>query len=99
MKILSITMKRIGVSFVWYYNEKYRTTGHLFQGRFKSENVETYRYLFTVIRYIHQNPVKAGMSIRLMDGDGVAALATTGKILIQESCWIMILFLRSFQLI
>ena len=64
---LSITMKRIGVSFVWYYNEKYRTTGHLFQGRFKSENVETNRYLFTVIRYIHQNPVKAGM-INQVDG-------------------------------
>lgn len=58
---ISITMKRIGVSFVWYYNWKYRTTGHLFQDRFKSEKVETHRYLFTVVRYIHQNPVKAGI--------------------------------------
>jgi len=56
---ISISMKRIGVSFVWYYNMKYETTGHLFQDRFKSENVETEEYLFTVIRYIHQNPVKA----------------------------------------
>ena len=30
---LSITMKRIGVSFAWYYNWKYRTTGHLFQDK------------------------------------------------------------------
>ncbi|MGJ7920845.1 REP-associated tyrosine transposase [Neobacillus sp. LXY-4] len=58
---LSITMKRIGVSFVYYYNLKYRTTGHLFQDRYKSENVETNQYLFRVIRYIHQNPLKAGM--------------------------------------
>jgi len=58
---ISVTMKRIGVSFVWYYNWKYSTTGHLFQDRFKSENVETYKYLLTVIRYIHQNPVKAGI--------------------------------------
>jgi len=58
---ISITMKRIGVSFVGYYNWKYRTTGHLFQDRFKSENVETQKYLLTVIRYIHQNPVKAGI--------------------------------------
>ena len=58
---ISITMKRIGVSFVWYYNKKYRTTGHLFQDRFKSEKVETDKYLLTVIRYIHQNPIKARM--------------------------------------
>ena len=58
---ISTTMKRIGVSFVWYYNWKYRTTGHLFQDRFRSENVETHKYLLTVIRYIHQNPVKAGI--------------------------------------
>jgi len=38
-----------------------RTTGHLFQDRFRSENVETTRYLLTVTRYIHQNPIKAGI--------------------------------------
>ncbi|MDL4841744.1 transposase [Aquibacillus rhizosphaerae] len=58
---ISTTMKRIGVTFVWYYNLKYTTTGHLFQDRYKSESVETIRYLLTVIRYIHQNPMKAGI--------------------------------------
>ena len=38
---LSITMKRIGVSYVTYYNLKYNTSGHLFQDRFRSENVES----------------------------------------------------------
>ena len=33
---------------------------HLFQDRYKSEKVENDEYLMTVIRYIHQNPVKAG---------------------------------------
>lgn len=64
---LSVTMKRIGVSFVWYYNLKYKTTGHLFQDRFKSEKVENDAYLLTVIRYIHQNPVKAGMVKQVED--------------------------------
>lgn len=64
---LSVTMKRIGVSFVWYYNFKYKTTGHLFQDRFRSENVESNEYLLTVIRYIHQNPLKAGMVKRVDD--------------------------------
>ncbi|WP_404330329.1 transposase [Mesobacillus maritimus] len=38
---LATTMKRIGVSYVSFYNWKYCTTGHLFQDRFKSECVET----------------------------------------------------------
>lgn len=36
--------------------------GHLFQGRFKSEPVTSDEYLMTVVRYIHQNPIKAGIS-------------------------------------
>jgi putative transposase len=58
---ISVSMKRIGVCYVRYYNFKYKTTGHLFQDRFKSEPVEDRKYLFTVVRYIHQNPLKAGM--------------------------------------
>ena len=57
---LAATMKRIGVSFAWYYNWKYKTTGHLFQDRYKSEKIEDNKYLLAVVRYIHQNPFKAG---------------------------------------
>mgnify|MGYP001237539186 CR=1 FL=1 len=63
---ISITMKRIGVSYAAYYNWKYVTTGHLFQGRFKSRNVEHRQSLLKVLRYIHQNPLKAGM-VRCME--------------------------------
>lgn len=76
---ISITMKRIGVSFVCHYNWKYKTTGHLFQDRFKSENVETNKYLFTVIRYIHQNPVKAGIVNRVDDWRWSSCLGYYGK--------------------
>ncbi|WP_338778793.1 transposase [Metabacillus sp. FJAT-52054] len=58
---ISLVMKRLGISYAKYYNWKYRTTGHLFQDRFKSENIEDNNYLLTVTRYIHQNPVKAGI--------------------------------------
>lgn len=64
---LSTTMKRIGVSYASYYNWKYQTTGHLFQDRFRSESVESQRYFLTVIRYIHQNPVKAGIVHQVVD--------------------------------
>lgn len=58
---LGITMRRIGASYVYWYNWKYERTGHLFQDRFKSEAVEDDRYFLAVLRYIHQNPIKAGM--------------------------------------
>jgi len=76
---LSITMKRIGVSFVWHYNRKYKTTGHLFQDRFKSEKVESDEYLLTVIRYIHQNPVKAKMVRRAEDWKWSSCRSYYGK--------------------
>ena len=53
--------RRIGSSFVWWYNRKYKRVGHLFQDRFLSEVVEDQFYFQTVIRYIHLNPVKAGI--------------------------------------
>ncbi|HOB30732.1 MAG: transposase [Bacillota bacterium] len=58
---ISSTMKRAGISFVRYYNDKYDATGHLFQDRFRSEPIETDGSLLRVTRYIHQNPVKAGL--------------------------------------
>lgn len=57
--------RRIGASYVYWYNHKYNRTGHLFQDRYKSEVVETDAYLFAVLRYIHQNPLKAGMVKKL----------------------------------
>jgi len=56
---LADIFKRIGVRYVYWYNYKYSRTGHLFQGRYKSEVVENDPYLLTVLRYIHQNPQKA----------------------------------------
>jgi REP element-mobilizing transposase RayT len=58
---LGIAFKRIGASYVYWYNWKYGRRGHLFQDRFKSEAVEDDSYFLTVIRYIHQNPLKAGI--------------------------------------
>ena len=58
---LSTVFRRIGTSFVYWYNTKYDRTGHLFQDRFRSEPVENERYFMTVVRYILHNPVKAGL--------------------------------------
>lgn len=54
-------MRRIGASYVYWYNFKYKRCGHLFQDRYKSEPVETDEYFLTVLRYIHNTPKKAGL--------------------------------------
>ena len=54
-------MKSIASSYVFYFNKKYGRIGHLFQDRFKSEPCDDMQYFFTLFRYIHQNPVKAGL--------------------------------------
>ncbi|MCI5739847.1 MAG: transposase [Ruminococcus sp.] len=64
---LEQVFKRIGGRYVYWYNVKYQRVGHLFQDRFKSEPVEDDSYFLTVIRYIHQNPVKAGLCKNIQD--------------------------------
>ena len=57
----SLFMKKVGVSYSAYYNVKYDRIGHLFQDRFKSENICDERYYLTALRYILRNPEKAGI--------------------------------------
>ncbi|MCQ2341775.1 MAG: transposase [Paludibacteraceae bacterium] len=53
-------VKRISTAYALYFNKKYERIGHLFQDRYKSEVVEDEDYFFTLLNYIHYNPVKAG---------------------------------------
>ena len=54
-------MKRIASSYVFYYNHKYDRCGHLFQERFRSQPCDNLHYFVTLLRYIHQNPLKPGL--------------------------------------
>lgn len=56
----AVFMKKIGVSYSAYFNKKYERTGHLFQDRYKCENIADDRGYLTVLRYILRNPEKAG---------------------------------------
>lgn len=58
---LEKTFKRIGPAFSYRHNGKYERVGHMFQDRYYSEPVENPFYFLRVIRYIFQNPVKAGI--------------------------------------
>lgn len=56
---LSEFMRRLLTSYAVYYNTKHKRSGHLFQNRYKSILCDKDRYLLSLIRYIHLNPVKA----------------------------------------
>ena len=58
---LDLIFKRVLCSYVYWYNWKYQRVGHLFQDRYKSEAVEDESHFLVVMRYILQNPVKAGI--------------------------------------
>ncbi len=60
--MLSKIIQSLAVTYSAYFSKKYERTGHLFQNRFLSKEVETREYLMQVCRYIHQNPVKAKIS-------------------------------------
>ncbi|MEC1718796.1 transposase [Schinkia azotoformans] len=64
---ISDIVKRISASYALWFNFKYQRCGSLFQGRFRSENVETNDYFMRVIRYIHQNPLKAGIASNVFE--------------------------------
>ena len=61
------SIKRIATSYVYQFNNKYGRDGHLFKERFKSEPVNDMTYFTTLLRYIHQNPVKAGIVSKVKD--------------------------------
>ena len=58
---LSQIMRHINGAYTTYYNVKRHHAGHLFQGRYKAIVVEADQYALELSRYIHLNPVRAGI--------------------------------------
>jgi len=67
---LSLVMQRLLTGHTVTFNHRWHRTGHLLQGRFKSILCEKETYFLSLVRYIHLNPVRAGLC------DGMAGLAT-----------------------
>ncbi len=61
---LSDFMRLIATCYARHYNCKYDHVGHVFQSRFKSVPVMNEKQLLATVRYIHNNPVKAGFASR-----------------------------------
>lgn len=58
---LSKAMHHINGSYTSYINIRRKRSGHLFQGRYKAIVIDKDSYLLELSRYMHLNPVRAGM--------------------------------------
>jgi len=56
---LSLFMRQINSNYAIYFNKKYKRTGHLWQGRYKSWYIVKEQYLYDLFRYIEHNPIEA----------------------------------------
>ena len=57
-------MQGLQQSYTQYFNRSYRKVGHIFQGRYKAIICDKDKYLLALLRYIHLNPVRAGLAKR-----------------------------------
>jgi len=58
---LSKVMRRLMTGYAVTFNRRHKRSGHLFQNRYKSIVCEEDPYLLELIRYIHLNPLRAGL--------------------------------------
>ena len=58
---IATIMSRLLTGYAGYFNRRYRRHGHLFQNRYKSILCQEEVYLIELVRYIHLNPLRAGV--------------------------------------
>jgi REP element-mobilizing transposase RayT len=58
---LSELMKPLNSKYATYFNKKYLRRGYLFQDRFKSIASQDQLYCEEMVRYVHLNPIRAGI--------------------------------------
>jgi len=61
------SLQGVNQSYTTYFNRKYKTVGHLFQGRYKAILCDREEYLLSLVKYIHFNPVRARI-VKTLDG-------------------------------
>jgi putative transposase len=58
---VSRILQSLTVTHTWRYHKRHRSSGHVWQGRFKSPVIQDDEHLLVVLRYIEANPLRAGM--------------------------------------
>jgi len=76
---ISTIMKRLLCKYARWFNVKYKRSGALIANRYKSTPIEVDDYFLSVVRYIHQNPLKAKMVYDMADYKWSSYPEYTGK--------------------
>ena len=94
---ISSVMQRLLTGYAIFFNRRYRRSGHLFQNRYKSILCQEDTYLLELVRYIHLNPLRAGLvgnldELRTYPFSGHSAIMGTVEREWQDTDYILSLF-------
>jgi putative transposase len=94
---ISVLMKRLLTSYVVNFNRRHNRYGHLFQNRYKSVLCQEDSYLLELVRYIHLNPLRAGLGKEFKELSGYSycghgAIMGRRKIEWQDTDYVLGLF-------
>ncbi len=94
---LSLFMRRLLTGYAVVFNLRHHRSGHLFQNRYKSIVCEEDSYLLELVRYIHLNPLRAGLagSIEELDSykwSGHAVIMGKGSLVGQNIDEVLLMF-------
>ena len=64
---ISLIMKRLLTKYARWYNLKYKRSGALIANRYKSKPIDVDEYFLSVVRYIHQNPIRAKITNNIVE--------------------------------
>jgi putative transposase len=64
---ISRILQSLTVAHTWQYHKRHGSSGHVWQGRFKSPVIQDDEHLLMVLRYIEANPLRAGLVTDLGD--------------------------------
>lgn len=76
---ISNLMQRVSCAYANYYNRRHGRSGPVFESRFTSKAIEDQMYFAQVVKYIHNNPVKAKISKDFYDYEWSSANYYNGK--------------------
>jgi REP element-mobilizing transposase RayT len=82
---ISYIMQNLNHSYTLYFNRKYNRVGTLWQGRFTSRYVYDEKYLLVLMKYIEQNPIRAGICTRVGDYPWASAITQQASMSIGET--------------
>ena len=75
---ITTAMRRLLTGYATHYNRRHRRSGNLFQNRYKSILCQERPYFRELVRYIHLNPLRAGLvqDLNQLDAHPYAGHAT-----------------------